>query len=138
MWSALHVVKATVSMYGGAWSDRIGRRAVIATGWIVYALVYSGFAVSTSLSTLLPLFLAYGFYFGFVEGTEKALVADLAPVSRRGFAFGIYNAVLGLGALAASVLFGVIWTMVSPAAAFATGAALALISTALLFVVVRE
>ena len=121
---------------GGAWSDRIGRRAVIAIGWIIYAVVYAGFAVSTSLAALLPLFLVYGLYFGFAEGTEKALVADLAPASRRGFAFGIYNAVLGLGQLAASVLFGLLWTAFGPAAAFAAGAALALISTALLFVVV--
>jgi MFS family permease len=138
MWSALHVVKAAVSVYGGAWSDRIGRRAVIAIGWIIYAAVYAGFAISTSLIALLPLFLAYGLYFGFAEGTEKALVADLAPVSRRGFAFGIYNAVLGLGQLAASVLFGLLWTAFSPAIAFAAGAALALIATALLFVVIRS
>ena len=136
MWSALHVVKAAVSVYGGAWSDQIGRRAVIAIGWIIYAGVYAGFAVSASLATLLPLFLTYGLYFGFVEGTEKALVADLAPPSRRGFAFGIYNAVLGLGQLAASVMFGLLWTAFGPAAAFAAGAALAVTSTALLFVVV--
>src|SRR5262245_12348169 len=48
MWAALHVVKAAVSVYGGAWSDRIGRRAVIAIGWIIYAAVYAGFAISTS------------------------------------------------------------------------------------------
>jgi MFS family permease len=138
MWSALHVVKATVSVYGGAWSDRIGRRAVIAIGWIIYAVVYAGFAISTSLAALLPLFLVYGLYFGFAEGTEKALVADLAPASRRGFAFGIYNAVLGLGQLAASVLFGLLWTAFSPAVAFAAGGALALLSTALLFVVIRS
>jgi MFS family permease len=138
MWAALHVVKATVSVYGGAWSDRIGRRAVIAIGWIIYAAVYAGFAISTSLAALLPLFLAYGLYFGFVEGTEKALVADLAPASRRGFAFGIYNAVLGLGQLAASILFGVLWTAFDPAIAFAAGAALALVSTALLFIVIRS
>jgi MFS family permease len=138
MWSALHVVKATVSVYGGAWSDRIGRRAVIAIGWIIYAAVYAGFAISMSLAALLPLFLAYGLYFGFAEGTEKALVADLAPASRRGFAFGIYNAVLGLGQLAASVLFGLLWTAFGPAIAFAAGAALALIATALLFVVIRS
>jgi len=137
MWSALHVVKATVSVIGGAWSDRIGRRAVIAIGWTIYAAVYAGFAVSTSLAALLPLFLAYGLYFGFAEGTEKALVADLAPASRRGFAFGIYNAVLGIGQLAASVVFGLLWTAFSPAIAFAFGAALALVATALLLVVVR-
>jgi MFS family permease len=138
MWSALHVVKATVSVVGGAWSDRIGRRSVIAIGWTIYAAVYAGFAVSTTLTTLLPLFLAYGLYFGFAEGTEKALVADLAPASRRGFAFGLYNAVLGVGQLAASVVFGLLWTAFSPAIAFAVGAALALVATALLFVVVRR
>ena len=136
MWSALHVVKATVSIASGGWSDRIGRRAVIATGWLVYAVVYGGFAVSRTLPALVGWFLIYGFYFGFAEGTERALVADLAPAARRGTAFGVYTAVQGLGALAASVLFGAIWTAYGAPAAFALGAALALIATILLFVVV--
>ena len=67
-----------------------------------------------------------------------SLVADLAPASRRGLAFGIYNAVLGVGQLAASVLFGLLWTAFGPAAAFAAGAALAVLATAVLFVVVRR
>ena len=134
MWAALHVVKASVSIAGGSWSDRIGRRAVIAIGWLVYAVVYGGFAVSASLPALLTWFLLYGFYFGFAEGTEKALVADLAPAERRGLAFGIYNAVQGVGALAASVLFGVIWNAYGAGAAFGVGGALALAATALLFV----
>ena len=79
MWAGLHVVKAAVSIVGGGWSDRIGRRAVIATGWLIYAVVYAGFAASTSLTALLVWFMIYGFYFGFAEGTEKALVADLVP-----------------------------------------------------------
>ncbi len=136
MWSALHVVKATVSIVGGAWSDRIGRRAVIAIGWIIYASSTPASRSARRWPRCCRWFLAYGCYFGFAEGTEKALVADLAPASRRGFAFGIYNAVLGLGALAASVLFGLLWTAFGPAAAFAAGAALALVSTALLFVVI--
>ena len=137
MWSALHVVKATVSLVGGSWSDRIGRRTVIAIGWLVYAAVYAGFAVSTTLAALLTWFMIYGFYFGFAEGTEKALVADLAAADRRGLAFGIYNAVQGLGALAASVVFGVIWKAYGAAAAFGAGGALALAATALLFASVR-
>jgi len=137
MWSALHIVKATVSIIGGSWSDRVGRRAVIAIGWLVYAAVYAGFAISTSLIALLAWFLLYGFYFGFAEGTEKALVADLAPPSRRGFAFGAYTAVQGLGALTASVVFGVIWSAAGPAAAFGFGAALALIATVLLFMLIQ-
>jgi MFS family permease len=136
IWAALHVVKATVSIVGGSWSDRIGRRGVIALGWVIYAAVYVGFAVADSLVPLVAIFLAYGFYFGFAEGTEKALVADLAPPARRGFAFGVYNAVLGIGALAASVMFGVLWNAFGPALAFGVGASLALAATALLFAVV--
>jgi MFS family permease len=135
MWAALHVVKAGVSIVGGGWSDRIGRRAVIALGWIVYAAVYAGFAMSASLPALLLWFLVYGLYFGLTEGTEKALIADLAPASRRGFAFGLYHAVTGLGALAASLVFGIIWTVAGPAVAFSFGAVVALVSTMLLFVV---
>jgi MFS family permease len=137
MWAALHIVKAGVSVVGGSWSDRVGRRAVIGIGWLVYAAVYAGFAVSARLPALVSWFLVYGFYFGFAEGTEKALVADLAPIDRRGTAFGIYNAVQGFGALAASVLFGLIWKMYGAPAAFGAGATLAVAATALLFLCVQ-
>jgi MFS family permease len=136
MWAGLHLVKAAVSVVGGSWSDRIGRRAVIATGWLIYAVVYAGFATSTSLTGLLAWFMIYGFYFGFAEGTEKALVADLVPPSLRGTAFGIYNAVIGLGALLASIAFGTVWSAYGASAAFGLGASLALLATLALFVVV--
>jgi len=126
------VIKATVSVVGGSWSDRVGRKTVIAIGWLVYAAVYAGFALSSALVPLLAWFLVYGFYFGFAEGTEKALVADLAPAERRGIAFGVYNSVQGIGALVASVVFGLIWKIYGASIAFGVGAALALAATALL------
>jgi MFS family permease len=137
MWSALHIVKAATSVVGGGWSDRAGRLAVIGLGWLIYAVVYAGFAITTTLPGLLTWFLVYGFYFGFAEGAEKALIADLAPAERRGFAFGIYTAVQGIGALAASVLFGAIWKWYGASAAFGVGGAFALAATALLFLTVR-
>ena len=81
----------------------------------------------------IAVFLAYGLYFGLTEGVEKAWVADMAPQTTRGLAFGIYNAALGIGGLAASLIFGAIWTRVSPHAAFSTGAALALAASVLLY-----
>jgi MFS family permease len=134
MWAGIHVVKSAVSFVSGGWSDRVGRRTVIATGWIVYAVVYTGFAFSTGLTALVTWFIVYGFYFGFAEGTEKALVADLAPASRRGAAFGIYNAVIGFGALTASIVFGMVWKLFGAPIAFGVGAALAFVATTLLFV----
>ena len=135
-WALLHVVKMGASLLGGTASDRRGRRPLIAAGWIVYAIVYAGFAVSTSLWALVSWFFVYGIYYGCVEGTERALVADFAHPAERGTAFGIYNAVSGIGALVSSVVFGLIWNAFGAPAAFASGAALALIAAILLFVLV--
>ena len=124
------------SVAGGLASDRFGRRPLIAIGWTVYAAVYAGFAVSTSLRTLVAWFLIYGVYYGCVEGTERALVADFAEPSQKGTAFGVYNAVAGVGALISSVVFGVIWSTFGAPIAFASGAGLALLAAVLLFVLV--
>jgi MFS family permease len=132
LWAALHVVKASLSTWGGGLSDRVGRRRVIVMGWGVYALVYLGFAYSASSAAFIAWFLGYGVYFALAEGAEKALVADLTPAGRQGTAFGFYNAALGVGSLVASVVFGFLYERFSPAVAFTTGAALAGVAAALL------
>lgn len=133
LWSALHVVKVASSIAGGAMSDRFGRRTLIGLGWLVYAAIYLGFGHFDHRGTVVAIFLAYGIYFGLTEGVEKAWIADMAPPDRRGTAFGIYNGALGAGTLAASLLFGLLWTRVSPAVAFYTGGGLALAATVLLY-----
>jgi MFS family permease len=132
LWGALHVVKASLSTWGGGLSDRIGRKQVIVIGWGVYALVYIGFATASSAAGFVSWFLLYGVYFALAEGAEKALVADLTPPGRHGTAFGYYNAALGVGALTASVVFGFLYERFGPASAFTTGAALAAVAAVLL------
>ena len=132
LWSGLHVVKASLSTWGGGLSDRLGRRTMIVIGWGVYAVVYLGFAMSGSAAAFVGWFLVYGVFFALTEGAEKALIADLTAVSTQGTAFGIYNAVLGVGALTASVAFGVLYERFSPATAFGAGAALAGMAAVLL------
>ena len=125
LWAAHHVVKVGASLAGGSLADRIGRRTSIRMGWMIYAVIYLGFASVASVPALVALFLLYAVYHGLADGAEKALIADVVPASARGTAYGIYGATQGIGALAASVLCGAIWTYASPAAAFVTGAALA-------------
>ena len=132
IWAMFNGVKALASTPGGSLSDRIGRRPVVLTGWIIYAATYAGFAVATQAWQVWVLFAVYGVTFGLTEGTEKALVADLTPPARRGAAFGWYNLVIGIGALPASVLFGALWTTVGPAVAFATGGSIALVASLVL------
>ncbi len=115
----------------GAWSDRVGRRRLILGGWLAYALVYLGFALSRTGAQVWVLFGLYGLYYAATEGAAKALVADLVHESQRGTAYGLYNAAVGLMALPASLIAGLLWQGVGgwggfgPAAPFYFGAAMA-------------
>jgi len=96
---------------------------MILSGWAVYAMIYLSFGLSGSPSLRIALFIAYGIYFGLTEPTEqKAWIAGLVPTHLRGTAFGYYHGVIGLGALPASLLFGLIWQVWGTAAAFTAGA----------------
>jgi len=137
LWGVHHVSKMLWSVPGGALADRVGPRPAIIMGWVVYALIYAGFAFATETWHVWALFIGYGLFYGLTEAPEKALVAALAPAERRGAAFGAYHAAIGMAALPASVLFGAIWARWSAPAAFLTGAALALVASLLLALLVR-
>ena len=138
LWACLSVVKSASSIPGGTLSDRVGRKPLIIGGWIVYSTVYILLAKANAAWQLWALFAVYGVYFGLTEGVEKAMVADLVPAERRGAAYGWYNFTVGLGALPASVLFGVVWERWGAAAAFQMGAVIAALAAVAMLLVVRE
>lgn len=109
----------------GKLSDRIGRRRVILFGWGFYALVYLGFALSQNIWQIAVLWALYGLYYAMTEGAIKSLVADLVPSAQRGAGYGWLNGTIGLMALPASLIAGLLWQAIAPSAAFAFGAALA-------------
>ncbi len=133
-----NVVYALIAGPAGALSDRVGRRRLIIGGWLVYGLLYLGFALVGEAWQMWALYGLYGIYYGVVEGSAKALVADLVPAEQRGTAYGVYNAAVGIMALPASLIAGVLWSGVGgwsgfgPAAPFLFGAILALLATAIL------
>ena len=134
---AFNATNAIVAWPAGALSDRIGRRGLIAFAWLVYAACYAGFAIATAAVWVVPLWVAYGTYYALSEGVGKALVADLAPTELRATAFGILNATQGLMILPASVIAGVLWSAIAPAAPFWFGAACSGSAVVLLLTTVR-
>jgi MFS family permease len=138
LWMALHLSKVVSSLIGGDLSDRVGRRTMIFAGWIVYALVYTGFAFVGSAWQVWVLFIVYGVYFGLTEGVEKALVADMVPEDKRGTAYGFYNLAYGITVFPASLLFGLMWTGLGPSAAFLISASVSLLAAALLLLTVKS
>ena len=134
---AFNATNAVVAWPAGALSDRIGRRGLIAGAWAIYAACYAGFAIATSAIWVVPLWIAYGTYYALSEGVGKAMVADLAPTELRATAFGIFNATQGLMILPASVIAGLLWSLIAPPAPFWFGSACAAAAVVLLMTTVR-
>jgi MFS family permease len=133
LWAWLHVVKTLAVPYGGRLSDRVGRAPTLRAGWIVYAVVYVGFAFAGGPIWPWILFGIYGLYYGLTEAPMRALVADLsADPKRRGLAYGLLHGVVGITALPASILCGGLWWWLGPIPAFITGGVLALLAAVLL------
>jgi MFS family permease len=134
LWLGLHVVKASTATTGGRLADRYGKRNALALGWVVYAVTWSAIGLAQSVPVLVMLAAVYGVSHGLVEGPEKALVAGLADGNARGQAFGAYNMLIGLAALAASTAFGAVWDRHGSTVAFAASGALALAAAVALVV----
>jgi MFS family permease len=137
LWAYFHVVKMFSTMPFGALSDKIGRRKIIIAGWVVYALTYVGFGYAKTGTEVWLLFTLYGLFYGLTEGTEKAFLVDISGSEERGSAFGWYNFAIGIGALPASLLFGLIWQTVGAKAAFGFGAGLAALAAVLLLLFIK-
>ena len=135
LWMVLHVSKVTFSLIGGDLSDRVGRKTLIISGWLVYAVVYVGFAFVTTAWEAWVLFIVYGAYFGLSEGVEKAFVADMVPVDKHGTAFGLYNLAFGITVFPASLLFGLAWIQFGAPTAFIASGCVSLLAIVLLMTV---
>jgi MFS family permease len=133
-----NLVYTLASVPAGLLSDRIGRRLVMVSGWVIYAAIYLGFARVSAGWQAWGLMTVYGVYYALTDGVARAFVADLVPADRRGHAYGLFNAAIGLTALPASLIAGVLWQGVGgwpglgPGAPFYFGAAMALGASALL------
>lgn len=135
LWALASFVAAFFSTSLSALSDRVGRRRMIALGWLIYSaiLLLLGFD-GWSTAWLWPLFAVYGLFFAATEGAQKALVADMVPRHGLGTAYGWFNLVTGLLLLPASFLFGWISQVLGAPYAFGFSSACAILATLLLMV----
>ena len=122
LYALFYGVEAALGYTAGRFSDRVGRRPLIASGYAVFALVYLGFALLNSAAMVWVLFPIYGLYYTLTQGVQKALAADLAHPDRRGAELGAFHMLVGLSALPASLFAGWLYTHIAPSAPFYLGA----------------
>ena len=132
LWAVLHVSRSATATWGGRLSDRRGRPFAMTAGWLVYAATYAGFALCREGWPVWLLFTVYGAYYGLTEGAQKAMVVDIVPKEWHGRALGAFQMAIGLAALPASALFGLLYRQWGAPAAFATGTLLALVAIIIL------
>jgi len=128
----MNIVYAGASAPAGRLSDRIGRRPVMLAGMLVLAASGLVLAFVPGLAGLFVGVALWGLQMALSQGLLAALVADTAPAELRGTGFGLFNLAAGIASLLASVIAGVLWQAVGPAATFAAGAAFAVIAAAAL------
>ena len=127
VWAALHVVRSGGSYPGGRLTDRMGPRATVAAGAVVFAAVVGALGLQLTTAEAIGVFLAFGLVAGLTESAERAMVARLAPV-KTGKGFGAYHALTGLAALPAGVLFGALYQRLGGGVAFGVSAGAVLLA----------
>ncbi|TYP47028.1 MFS transporter [Thermosediminibacter litoriperuensis] len=125
-----NLVYNVASYPAGAISDRIGRKAMIVAGYLVYGLVYFGFAMASTPASIWVLFAAYGLYMAFTEGVEKAFISDIAPENLRGTMIGLHATLVGIGLLPASLIAGALWNAFGASAPFYFGGFMGILAAA--------
>ncbi len=134
LWAGFSALAMLLSTPLSAFSDRVDRRKLLCVAWMVYATLFAAFGLlPQNLVTTIALFVGYAIFIAATDGAEKALIAELAPKSQLGTAFGWFHLVSGLMLLPASALFGWLWTRVNPAAAFMVSATISLAAAGLLW-----
>ena len=127
-----NVISVAASVPIGTLSDKIGKERILIIGYLIYAAVYYGFGVTTSSGAMVALFALYGLYSAATDGIQKAFISDIVERDRKGTGLGIYNALLGITLLPASLIAGILYDKVNSNVPFYFGAATAFISALLM------
>ncbi|HKZ23273.1 MAG TPA: MFS transporter [Thermoplasmata archaeon] len=123
-----NIVYAAHAFPAGVLSDRVGRKPVILIGYGCFAAMGILLASSGGLVVLILAFVLYGLSYGMAEGTQRALVADLAPAEVKATVLGAYHTCVGIVKLASGLVAGFLWIAIAPEATFAFGAVGAMVA----------
>ncbi|MGE0090123.1 MAG: MFS transporter [Bacteroidales bacterium] len=116
----------------GKLADRVGKEKILIFGYIIYAVVYYGFGLTSNIGIIVSLFALYGLYSAATDGIQKAFISDIIDKNKKGTGLGIYNALLGVTLLPASIIAGVLYDKVNSSIPFYFGAGTAILSAILM------
>jgi MFS family permease len=134
LYMLFNVFYAAFSVPGGLLSDKIGKKRVLIGGYILFSLVSLSFAFAQTLNTFIMLFALYGIVYAIIEVNQRAYISDLATPELKATALGTFHTAIGLVALPASLIAGILWQIFSPTVTFVYGSILSTLAT-ILFII---
>lgn len=126
-----------LSVPAGKRSDRVGRKQLLVAGYLVFAVVYTGFAFAAGKPMMIGLFILYGLYTAMITGVERAFIAEISPVELKGTMLGMHSTIVGIALLPASIIAGFLWNKFSAVVPFLFGSAMSLLSAFLLLFLMK-
>jgi MFS family permease len=129
-----NVVSVFASIPVGSLADKVGKEKILIVGFLIYAVVYYGFGITTSTEAIIALFALYGLYSAATDGIQKAFISDMIDKNKKGTGLGIYNALLGITLLPASLIAGSLYDKVNSSVPFYFGAVTAATSAILMLI----
>lgn len=129
---------SVLSMPFGKKSDDIGRKKLLVLGYIVFSIVYLGFAFASNKETIFAMFMLYGCYTAIVTAVERAFIAEIAHLQIRGTVLGLHSTLSGIALLPASVIAGFLWENFGVQTPFLFGASTAIIAAIIIILFIKE
>jgi len=133
-----NISTSILAVPSGKFSDKFGRSSVLVPGYVIFGLVYLGFASVKSKIIITLLFAAYGAYTAFISGAERAFIAETSPAGFKGTVLGVYGMLQGIGLLLSSIIAGVMWDSINSDAPFWFGGILGIFAAAAISVIMDK
>jgi len=128
-------VASLMSLPFGKLADRLKRKTVLILAYLLFGLMCFGFIYVKSYVGILMLFAVYGLHKAAIEPVQRTLVSELSPTRYRASTLGAFQMVIGICALPASLLAGLLWTSVEKFAPFYFSLGLTALATILMLFV---
>jgi MFS family permease len=132
LYLVFNISSSVLAIPAGKLSDRFGRSSILVPGYLIYGLVYLGFAFLSVKAGIVLLFIAYGAYNAFISAAERAFIAENAPIGLTGTVLGLYGMLQGIGLLLSSIIAGLMWDKINSVAPFVFGGLIGIASAFLI------
>lgn len=129
------VTAAIFSLPMGKLSDKIGRKKLMYLAFLLWAAICASLIYSSASIIVFATFILYGMHKAALETVQKTYTSELCPECFRATGLGVFQMAIGICALPASVIAGVLWDKINMRAPFYFSLVLSLIACFLLFFV---